>query len=222
MQKGAACNFPECGRPRSAHGLCQAHLRQQQRGTPLRPIGTPKRRRSNGAATCSGPECEKPPAKKGLCAGHYAQSKRGIELKPLRRPLECTFDECDRKAIARGLCSGHHQQRERGVSLRPLWDRKARPRLNGDGYVLILDRDHPNARKGGYVFEHTKVMSEFLGRALWPDENVHHKNGDRADNRIENLELWSTYQPSGQRVTDKLAYAYEIISRYGDDPRLTT
>lgn len=62
------------------------------------------------------------------------------------------------------------------------------------------------------------VMAEHIGRALLPDENVHHKNGDRADNRIENLELWSKFQPAGQRVSDKLAWAREILARYGDLP----
>lgn len=49
------------------------------------------------------------------------------------------------------------------------------------------------------------------------DENVHHRNGDRLDNRIENLELWSTVQPSGQRVRDKIEYALEILTRYAPE-----
>ena len=57
-------------------------------------------------------------------------------------------------------------------------------------------------------------MSEFLGRPLLPHENVHHKNGDRSDNRLANLELWSTHQPPGQRVKDKIAWAKEIIELY--------
>jgi hypothetical protein len=84
-------------------------------------------------------------------------------------------------------------------------------RLSSQGYCIVQSGSGANRKS---TWQHRLVMEEYLGRPLVKGENVHHKNGQRTDNRIENLELWSTAQPAGQRVEDKLAWAKEFIKQY--------
>lgn len=68
-----------------------------------------------------------------------------------------------------------------------------RHRLNS-GYIIVYVANHPYSFNktggGGYMLEHRRVMEEHLGRILCPNEMVHHINGVRDDNRIENLRVF--------------------------------
>lgn len=106
----------------------------------------------------------------------------------------------------------NYQRVQRDKMKKKRLDEGGRPRgvvgegfVNSNGYRVINNKLH-----------HRTVMAEYIGRPLLTNESVHHINGVRDDNRLENLELWSSSQPPGQRVEDKVAWAKEIVRLYGD------
>jgi hypothetical protein len=91
--------------------------------------------------------------------------------------------------------------------------RKKNGKKNKQGYNLIYSRSDKK-----YVMEHRYVYEKHYGIILTPNQNIHHINGDRLDNRIENLELWDTSQPSGQRVEDKIVFYKQLVELYKTHP----
>lgn len=158
--------------------------------------------------TCQHPNCKnKKWSTQSWCQRHARERKRG---------RQCDYIKCQRPHFALGLCQGHYYQLKRDGRVRELQQHRTQGtgNLTKSGYLQLYRPDHPAATSKGYVLEHRLVMEESLGRELLPKENVHHKNGNRQDNRIENLELWNTSQPAGQRVEDKVMWAREILAMY--------
>ncbi len=158
---------------------------------------------------CSAEGCIRKHYAKDFCEMHYYRMKRNGRLETFDR--ECSVEGCRNAHDSIGYCMMHYKRFLRNGDVNIV--KKA---ANGGGYVSP-DGYRRISVFGRQMAEHRAVMMNHLQRELLPHETVHHKNGDRLDNRIENLELWSKHQPSGQRVIDKLNWAHEIISLYEND-----
>jgi hypothetical protein len=210
------CTAPDCDREVYARNLCGRHYKQWQRHGLVQPDRAPKE--------CAVPGCERRAVTRGWCHGHYLRWSRTGDVRagvPLTRPVRdvCSVDGCDRGAHSAGYCRTHYRRlRLYGDVHRggPIREAGSGGSLSHGYWCIAVPPQlrHLVAPRRKTEFEHRLLMAQLLGRPLVRDEVVHHKNGDRLDNRPENLELWNTAQPKGQRVQDKLAFAYTLIQRY--------
>jgi hypothetical protein len=171
---------------------------------------------------CSVEGCDKPALDKSHCSMHYRRLRVTGDVGPAGKVrgdrfgvTPCSIEGCARKYYAKGMCSLHYNRtRIKGVPGGA--DLLKAP--DGAGTVAIVGgyrrlQWYKNGKRIA-IAEHRQVMEEVLGRSLEPFENnVHHRNGRRADNRPENLEVWIVPQPCGQRPEDLVDW---VLDHYLD------
>jgi HNH endonuclease len=170
---------------------------------------------------CLEPSCGRPATNKrlGLCRRCYGY-RWSIERENAPNAPKCIVQNCGSVARVKGMCLIHYKRAKRN-SGDPLsapgrgspGKRRGIRSLKGE-YITNSGYKRRRNLKGNWVDEHRIIMEQELGRPLLPGENVHHINGDKLDNRIENLELWLTRQPIGARVSDIVEWARKIIALY--------
>lgn len=176
------------------------------------------------SSRCEVQDCDRPAAKRGMCGMHYRRQLRNgttDRVRYSRTSRVCEVDGCDKSSDngGRGMCSMHYSRYKTEGSPGEAAPRQAafgRGCINTAGYrtVSCPIEFAAMATRQRRVLEHRLIVARRLGRPLFAHETVHHRNGDRLDNRPGNLELFTGLHGTGANVKDAVARAKELLALY--------
>lgn len=191
MKRDPECQVEWCRRPVHARNYCNAHYLRWRNGTDMT---LPHPQPAIGIS-CKQHGCSVQSRSKGLCQRHY-----NLSIAAVAKP--CSVRGCLKLTRHRDLCQMHYQRLMNTGDVGPALPLRMAPKAGHttpDGYKKIAVDGRPR-------MEHRVLMEQHLGRELRRFENIHHRNGIRNDNRLENLELWTKPQAIGQRVDDLITW----------------
>lgn len=214
------CSHPGCEGPYYAKAVCRFHYNQRTEVKERRKARRRKPEQRKPCTTCGNMLTVNSLGRNCYCSKKCKSQAKNIKAKEEIRRKDhdpayprCVVPDCDRAGSLKEMCHAHYVRERDKKSLCPpirQYKQGNGEWITGQGYVI-------KATSGGPMRKHRFVIEQHIGRSLRKYETVHHINGDRADNRIENLELFSSSHPPGQRIRDKLKHAKEIIALY-DNP----
>lgn len=124
--------------------------------------------------------------------------KNGIQI----HPHYYTDEERNRtRSIHKGKIVSEETRRK--ISNARKLHKSGHEKKRSDGYIGVYYPDHPDANKDGYVMKHRLIMEQKIGRRLKNNEVVHHKNHNRSDNRIDNLELMTASEHMSMHMKER-------------------
>lgn len=159
-----------CGRPEKCRKLCNAHYRRWRRhGNPFKGARKGKVKKF---VYCIVKGCKRRQEYKGRCSHHFAYQP----------PKYCTIPKCNNSVFVGSMCKTHYWRIEKGGRTDLVRRVDGTGSISTDGYVQIC-------KNGKRYRLHRYLMEQYLGRVLERREFVHHKDHNKLNNTLDNLQI---------------------------------